>query len=378
MNMEWKAIFVGDIVIQNKISHALVTPSLRSLIESHEIVACNFEAPIIGSSSSPIAKAGPHLYQHPDSAKIVKEAGFNIISLANNHINDYGTDAIQTTIQAFEEIVTLGAGSTFDEAYAWKKIEVKGIKTGFLSFAEWGFGVAENCTSQQGGFAWLQHGSVNKRVVEARSLVDVLLIQVHAGAEEVELPLPEWRARYRELIDLGADAVIGHHPHVPQGWEAYAHGLIFYSLGNFYFDMDSTDPLWNKGYAVSLHYKGRNRVGFQIIPTLKTPLGVTVNEEKEYETYLTYLCERLSDDKYASGIDAQALYLWSGRYRNYYSLALSGISNEVSVIQASKAMAKRLLQRNGINELLLQHNLMIETHRFAVNHALGLLIQNLK
>lgn len=67
------------------------------------------------------------------------------------------------------------------------------------------------------GYVWINHPLVNKRVIDIKSKVDILIMIVHAGAEDVPLPLPEWRSRYKKLCDLGADVIIRHHPHVPQG-----------------------------------------------------------------------------------------------------------------------------------------------------------------
>ena len=95
----------------------------------------------------------------------------------------------------------------------------------------------------------------------------MLIVQVHAGVELLDVPIPEWRAKYRQLIDLGADVVIAHHPHVMQGIEEYKGKLICYSLGNFYFDYPSNHPQWNTGAMLTLDFQHKQRVGydFQVI-----------------------------------------------------------------------------------------------------------------
>ena len=367
----WKAFFAGDIVIQKPVISDFLCDDLIEIIKAHNIVSCNFEAPLLAKNSYPIPKAGPNIFQCEQAAKIVVISGFNLISLANNHIADYGKDNIKFTIDSFVGVTVVGAGMTYAECYGEKIIEIEGIKVGFLSFAEWGFGSTED---KGPGFAWINHPSVNNIILRLKDTVDVLILQVHAGAEEVDIPLPEWRVRYRELIDLGADIIIGHHPHVPQGWERYKKGYIFYSLGNFYFDIDNTDIQWNRGYAVSLSFIGSSVESYEVIPIEKTVDGVTICRDKEYKNHLEYLCKMLSDsNNYMELANQQALLLWNERYKYYYLDALNGISNDSTIRKIAKVLIKRIIKRGKINNLLLLHNIKIETHRYAVERALSLL-----
>jgi len=98
-----------------------------------------------------------------------------------------------------------------------------------------GFGVINPENENSSGFAWINHPKSNKIVGESKKKVDFLIIQIHAGEEDLHLPQPEWRKRYKEIINLGADLIIGHHPHIPQPVEFYKGKMIVYSLGNFYF-----------------------------------------------------------------------------------------------------------------------------------------------
>jgi poly-gamma-glutamate synthesis protein (capsule biosynthesis protein) len=373
MNQEWRAFFSGDIVIQNQSRSPILSNQLQELISTHNIVSCNFEAPILKHNAKAVPKAGPHIHQHANAAEQVLHAGFNLISLANNHIGDYGIESLINTLKSFKDVVTVGAGNTFKEAYTMKIVDIKEIKVGFLSFAEWGFGAAIDKETDQGGFAWIQHPFVNRLVRDSKCLVDVLILQIHAGAEDVDLPLPEFRARYQELIELGVDVIIGHHPHVPQGWEMYKGGLIFYSLGNFYFDTESQSPFWNKGYAVSLYFDGKTFKSFQVIPIERTRDGVDICKEEEYLKHLNYLCSILETTVYTHKANQQAIFLWNDRYKAYYQLSVNGISNESSLTITAKTFIKWLLQRNKTNNLLLLHNIKIESHRYTVERALMLL-----
>lgn len=369
--MQWKAFFAGDIVIDQLPGHDLLSPELAAILRSHAISSCNFEAPVKGKSA-PIKKAGPHLSQHPQAPALLEKAGFNVINLANNHIYDYGQEALTQTIHAFQHAVCVGAGNNFAEANALKVINVQHLKVGLLSFCEAEFGAITLNRSNKGGYAWINHPAVNNLITEAKKNTDILLVQVHAGVEELEIPLPEWRERYRELVRLGADAVIGSHPHVPQGWETYLDKPIFFSLGNFYFDWSGTHPLWNKGIAVSLVFDHKKLVNVEVIPVERTTNGVGINRNGSFEQYLDSLNKQLEEPGYTTSINEQALSLWERYYRNYYDLALQGINEQVPIGKAFRSFVKRLLfrKKTSINTALLLHNIRIESHRWMVERAL--------
>jgi poly-gamma-glutamate capsule biosynthesis protein CapA/YwtB (metallophosphatase superfamily) len=128
----------GD-VVNFKGKKDFVDDKLKTLIKNSDISICNFEAPIKCSKMKPIKKAGPHIYQSRESIKYLKDVGFNFVSLANNHIYDYGQEALEETIQELKkfEIDFVGAGVDFKEAYQPKIIDKNGIKIGFLAGCVW-------------------------------------------------------------------------------------------------------------------------------------------------------------------------------------------------------------------------------------------------
>ena len=282
----------------------------------------------------------------------------------------------EKTIRAFDLVNVCGASLDFEEAYELKEIKINDINFGFLSFCESEFGAITKSEEKKGGFAWINHSCINKLVMASRQKVDFLIVQVHAGIEEVELPLPEWRDRYKELIDYGVDIIIGHHPHVPQGWEEYNNSLIFYSLGNFYFDMDSTHKLWNKGYIVSISCNKKQIKDFTLIPISKRNQTVGIDKNKNVKEYLNYLCKILQSEEYIDRVNKQALYLWDTRYKNYYFQAIGrkkeyGWKNILEILKHK--IMKTDLPKDLSSNLLLLHNIRIESHRWIVERALSLL-----
>ncbi|AKD04463.1 CapA family protein [Pontibacter korlensis] len=369
-----KLFFAGDVVIKKNISSNFIHPDLVAIINTHDVVSCNFEAPIITPDATPIRKAGPHVFQHDNAIKALNESGFNLYSLANNHIYDYGYEALKHTLAVLNDNDTIGAGLEFEEAYRAKYVTQNGLTVGMLSFAEWGFGALTDNHFTKSGYAWLNHESVNSRIRKTRESCDFLIVQIHAGVEELDFPLPEWRTRFRELIDLGVDVIIGHHPHVPQGWESYRNGLIFYSLGNFYFDAQSNHPLWNVGYAVSLALNKNRKPEYEVIPIIKRENQVLLNRDQEFCDHLSKITGILSSDDYLEIADKEALRLWETVYSPYYSFASNGINRSDSAYALLKVIYRWLFKKDHTQQhLFLLHNLKIESHRYAVERALTLM-----
>src|SRR5690606_11862013 len=227
--MRHNLLFVGDIVLE---SQPRFSSELQALFEQSTICCGNVEAPLQGVGKA-IDKTGPLLTQKSAVPAWLNDLGFNLFVMANNHIYDYGEEGMLHSMQAFAGKDVIGVGDE-EQAYGLLVKTIDNIRYGFLAYGENGYGALNG--ERTLGHAWINHPRVNTDIMRYRQQVDVLIVQVHAGVEMVDVPIPEWRERYRELIDFGADVVIGHHPHVVQGMEKYKEKYICYSLGNFYFD----------------------------------------------------------------------------------------------------------------------------------------------
>ena len=256
----------GDILITQS-KETIICPSLSGKIKECRIVAGNLEAPLV-SAGKPIPKAGPHLHQCEEAVQTVKKAGFTHLSLANNHIFDYGEAGLRKTLDYAKKhnIRTFGAGLTREKAYQYHLTEADDTKIAFLAFCEAEFGCLTAENKADAGYAYTNHKDVNTIVAQAKANADVVIVSVHAGVEKIDIPLPEWRERYREICIAGADAVIGHHPHVPQGWEMLQGKPVFYSLGNFHLDWKPANPNQGFGYSVVLTISNKRIENFDILP----------------------------------------------------------------------------------------------------------------
>ena len=218
---------------------------------------------------------------------------------------------------------------------------------------------------------------MNRIVIDIKSKVDILIMIIHAGAEDVPLPLPEWRNRYKEFCDLGADVIIGHHPHAPQGWEKYKNSLIFYSLGNFYMNWGQFKQRNDFSYSVMLTLENKKIQEYKIITHKKENNKIVLVDDKYFNNYLDKL-NYILQNKYEYYSNQQAVYLYETRYKNYYKSYGMAINHNMSFMHKIKTITKQLFfnNRNIINrELLLLHNIRIHTHRFVTQRALSLVTE---
>lgn len=233
---------VGDIMLGGS-----ATPTLKRLSYDYPFAATAAALKqgdiAVGNLEAPIARRGIEFADKrfrfrtdPQSAAALKRAGFSIVTLANNHIMDFGAPALQETLINLENngILHAGAGLTLAAARQQAVVRVKGANIAFLSYsltlpAE--FFAADDRPGTAPGFP----GYFKKDISRAKTAADYVVVSFHWGAEGASAPSPFQMATARAAVDAGADVVLGHHPHVLQGIEQYKKGIILYSLGNFAF-----------------------------------------------------------------------------------------------------------------------------------------------
>ncbi|MDQ8201565.1 CapA family protein [Pelagicoccus sp. SDUM812003] len=203
--------------------------SWRELVESHQWRVGNLEG-VVGKAFPPALKAGPVLSFEEDAFASVAR-WVNVFGLANNHCCDCGEEGLVATMSSIEVHGgrSFGAGTNMEEA--WRPLDLESCR--IVAVAEHEFGKAEDrrfgiatTESELRLFDTIREGAQSGRQV---------IVYAHGGSEMLPFPPPYLRERYRLWIRLGARAVVGHHPHVAQGFEYYEGGLICYSLGNAFF-----------------------------------------------------------------------------------------------------------------------------------------------
>lgn len=362
-----KMAFVGDIFL-HKENTINIDPEITQYLNECNIRSCNIEAPLECKGTKPINKAGPNLHQSPIVVQEIERNRFNLVTLANNHITDYGQKALESTIETLH-IPYIGVGKNLEQANQPYFTRIGKLKVGFLAFGEGEFGAIID--EDDAGFAWINHPRSNELISKTKTECEILIVQIHAGIELIDLPLPEWRKRYKEIIDQGADAIIATHPHVPQGWEIYKGCPIFYSLGNFFFDTNNTHPFWNKGLMAFINIHEDKSLSIDVKGIQRS--GTTIQEwkGKDFQEYISSLCHILQENDYEQKVNEIAIILWNKVYRRHYENAINGVSsfNFVYLLK----FIKRLLTKKGENIPLLLHNTRIESHHWIVTRALNLL-----
>lgn len=354
-----KLFFVGDVCSNNSICFS---EELTNEIKQYDIKCCNFEAPVIDEGMKPSKKAGPVKGQNKEVAKNLIEEGFNLISIANNHIMDYGKEGLKETFNSFESQNIIGAGFKKEDVYKPYIYEKDDLKIGFLSVAENGFGCFEE--NEEFGYAWMYEKDMNTYIKELKKSCSYVVINIHAGAENLKYPLPEIRELYKEFIDMGADIIIGHHPHVVQGYEKYKNGIIFYSLGNFYFPgFESEDG--RKSYGVSIELN-KKYMKYDIIPLIYENGIVKKNNNINDRNEIDELSEKIQTEDYVKIINQFSEKMYETTYKRYYVNSI-GIK-AYGFIEKIKTVIKLLIRED--DNFLMYHNLNIETHLWLCKRAL--------
>jgi len=261
--------------------------NMLPVIQEADYAITNLELPLL-DKGIPSVKTGPNLKAPTNSIDAIKFAGFNLVTLANNHIMDYGADGLLSTIDLCSKnsIEYIGVGATLKEAKEIRYKNIKGKRIAFINIAEneWSTTFKDSY-----GVNPLDEIDVFYQISEAKLNSDFIILIIHGGHETYELPSPRMKKLYRFFIDLGVDVVVGHHTHCYSGHEVYKDKPIFYSLGNFIFDnkMFRNNSFWNKGCAVTISLF-EAKIEFQLHPFSQCDdkPGVFLFDEENYKRFV--------------------------------------------------------------------------------------------
>jgi hypothetical protein len=368
-----RIFFAGDIVNTSREDGIFCSAGMQEELSRADYVIGNLEAPLLKGEKR--AKTGPSLYQNPSTLKGLKEQGFDCVTLANNHIMDYGDEGLRETISTLRGngIAYLGAGLSEHDAYAPLVVQVDGMKIALLNACEAQFGVLNYFSeSDVAGYAWINHYRIDQTIRRLKQENDCVIVLAHAGLEHYPVPQMEWRCRYRQLCDCGADLVIAAHPHVPQGYEKWGDAYIFYSLGNFYFDALGHANSRDDSYSVLVELGRSGVTGFDLIYHCKIDGLVQKMAPNEVAFKIDDLNQLLGD-----GYRAEWEKMSLTQHRKIHSLmryCISPILSRGNVIESVRRMASRLLGRSGPldRDLMLYHLLNNESYYYAQRHALSM------
>ncbi|MDI1475346.1 CapA family protein [Polyangium sp. y55x31] len=246
---------VGQILLREP-DRALFAP-MEPLLRAADVRFVNLEGPISDQGNETVSPENNLVFNGPPaSADVLARAGIDVVSTANNHAWDYGKSAMLETLDHLDRVSVLhaGTGATLEKAFEPAIVTRRGFRLAFLAVTDvWNQGVL----SKHPGRAHVASADREALVRAVRALrerndIDVILVSHHGGEEYREDPLPGTRALAEAVIDAGADAFLGHHPHVVQGVSFHAGKPIVYSLGNLLMRMHSGHPWTEMGLAVKL------------------------------------------------------------------------------------------------------------------------------
>lgn len=262
-----EVLVAGDFCPRNRVAalfdkgdYASVLGEVKPIIEQADYSIVNFECPVTNGGEKPIEKCGPNLQCSEKGMEAVKWAGFNCVTLANNHFLDYGEPGVRNALNACQknELDTVGGGMNLYEASQISYKIIDGKTLGIINCCEHEFSIA---TKYSAGSNPLNPIQQYYAIKEARKEADYVLLIVHGGHELWQLPSPRMVETYRFFVDAGADAVVNHHQHCFSGYEIYKDKPIIYGLGNFCFDKpDYCESLWRYGYMISFNFSERTEM----------------------------------------------------------------------------------------------------------------------
>ncbi len=289
-------MFAGDILLDRGVGDAIEKNGkyypygeIKKILQQADISAANLECPLTERGIPSLKNR--HLVFRADTgnAYALKDAGFDLLNLANNHAMDYGHTGLDDTLNALKKVGIMTVGAGLDSAAARQPvfIEKNGLKLGFLGYSTFP-GEGYFYFSDRPDVCRADVSCLSEEINRAREKCDILVVSFHWGKEFDFYPSADQQELAHLAVDGGADIVIGHHPHVLQGVEEYKDRLIFYSLGNFVFDRQIPEGT-DETVMVCISVTGDGISSAEIIPVM---INSCRPEEAGGES-ATYVLERM-------------------------------------------------------------------------------------
>jgi len=257
---------IQSVVVKDRQGYDLLFEKITPDLSAADITFANLETSVDNNTG---VSGYPKFNARPELLASLKKAGVDILSVANNHAMDTGSDGLKRTLDNIEAtgLVFIGAGRTKTEAAKTKFVKTRGVNVAFLAYT---YGTNQRLPRRSPdapGVNIIGIGSETDltraaaRVRQARADADLVVVSLHWGDEYATSPTTWQRRVASELIEAGADVLLGHHPHVLQSIESYITrdkrmGLIVYSLGNFISSQNADVSYANKNHQKALRGDG--------------------------------------------------------------------------------------------------------------------------
>ena len=302
---ELSVVFTGDINFSKHMEskwkdEELLSRDIRDFLLSADHVVADIEGSFLHPDAEPVGTVTifTHKQMERGAARYLCRAGADIWNINNNHIMDFGEKGILGTIETAKEfgVITVGAGMNDEEAARPVFFE----EAGGIGLFSVGYrpGCKPAGREKAGCILWNDTRTIQKNIDDIKDRCRWCVMIVHGGEEFTTLPSPYTRDRYLSYLDMGADIVVGHHPHVVNNYELFPGKAVFYSIGNFIFDTDymrSQDGT-DRGVLLKISFSEDgftfSQIGTKIIRGTERIVSVPVPEifrdiqQEEYEKLL--------------------------------------------------------------------------------------------
>lgn len=280
--------FVGDIMLGRAVkvksernNYEDVFKNIAYTWKDSEYVSGNVESAVLDNPEE-FEKGDKeiHLYAETKITDLLKDNGFTLANLSNNHLGDFGRKGVVSTIDAVEKagIDYIGAGKNIEEAATYNIQEINGIKVATIGISDI-IPKDFSANETEAGILSTYYPNYNKLVYEASKEADITVVNAHWGVEYGVDESEAQRKIGQALIDAGADIIIGSHPHVLQPVETYKDGIIFYSMGNFVFDQG-----WSRtrdSMVLNYYINEKGEGTFEVVP-VRIENGYPVATKSEF------------------------------------------------------------------------------------------------
>lgn len=322
-----------------------ISENAQSELASADISVVNNEF-VYEDGETPLAGKTYTFGAATENVKLLKIFSADLVTLANNHVYDYGEEGLISTLDTLDgaEIPYVGAGRNFEEASAIKYFVVKGKKIAFVSateiekFAKYTKEATEN---SPGVIKTIDTSLFCNIIAEAKANADYVVACVHWGIEGKNDFEAEQRRMAEDYVKAGADVVIGGHPHRLQGVEFIEDTPVAYSLGNFWF---STGTIYTT--IAQIRIDGSGELSLYMIPCIQQNLTTSIlTEEAEIDDFYKYV----ADVSYGVGIDAD------GKFYNSFKVIKDESVNEKT--NSDYSNAGKLNYSNAADKIMTESNM---------------------
>ena len=330
MKKETVLTFTGDIGFDRYMEgkwddEELLSQEVLDFLHASDHVIANVEGPLVEQPTNKATTGTVQLMHtmNPRATKVLRRMHADIWNICNNHIMDAGETGMECTLREAEEFgaATIGAGMDLEQAKTPLILEEAG-GIGLFSV-----GYQRGCKpageNKAGCLNWSDLDSVREVIGRIKEKCRWCVLVAHAGEEFTSLPSPYTRDRYLQYLEMGADIIVAHHPHVPMNYELVGDKAIFYSLGNFIFDTDYQRAQFNteKGILIKLKFT-EDRYEFE-------PFGLEIvrGPEKVVKGELPRIFQNVQEEEYrllaplaakmfVAATKRQQIYLNPAEYRD--------------------------------------------------------------